>query len=158
LMMTQNIPYKMYLSSKWWLVVIATGVSTILASFYLYFGWQVYLTIVAGAIYNIGVNSHLVLLSGAFTKTPIDLSTSKGAFGDKKSMNVNTMLLTLPKLLLPVLLYWVGSYIMSPKLGLVLVISAGVLGFLFRNAAFSLIEKIYKKEKYKTIEAYKQKS
>jgi multisubunit Na+/H+ antiporter MnhC subunit len=158
LMMTQNIPYKMYLSSKWWLVVIATAASTILASFYLYFGWQVYLTIVAGAIYNIGVNSHLVLLGGAYTKTPIDLSTSKGAFGDKKSMNVNTMLLTLPKLLLPLFLYWLGSYIMNPKLGLALVVTAGILGFLFRNAAFSLIEKIYKKEKYKTIEAYKQKS
>jgi hypothetical protein len=157
LMMTQNIPYKMYLSSKWWLVVIATVASTILASFYLYFGWQVYLTIVAGAIYNIGVNSHLVLLGGAYTKTPIDLSTSKGAFGDKKSMNVNTMLLTLPKLLLPVALYWLGSYIMNPKLGLAFVALAGIIGFMCRNIVFSLIEKIYMKEKYKTIEAYKQK-
>lgn len=111
LMMTQNIPYKMYLNSKWWLVSIATIVSTILASFYLYFGWQVYLTIVVGAIYNIGVNSHLVLLSGAFTKTPIDLMTSKGAFGDKKGFNIETMLLSLPKLLLPLALYGLGSYI-----------------------------------------------
>ncbi|PKB16767.1 DUF5687 family protein [Flavobacterium sp. 5] len=158
LMMTQNIPYRGYLNSKWWLIVIATVVSTILASFYLYFGWQVYLTIVAGAIYNIGVNSHLVLLGGAFTKTPIDLSMSKGAFGDKKSFNVNTMLLSLPKLLLPVLLYWLGSYLMNPKLGLALVALVGVLGFMFRNVVFSMIEKIYKKEKYKTIEAYKQKA
>lgn len=158
LMMTQNIPYRGYLNSKWWLIVIATVISTFLASFYLYFGWEVYLTIVAGAIYNIGVNSHLVLLGGAFTKTPIDLSMTKGAFGDKKSFNVNTMLLTLPKLLLPVLLYWLGSYLMNPKLGLALVALAGVLGFMFRNVVFSLIEKIYKKEKYNTIEAYKQKS
>lgn len=158
LMMTQNIPYRGYLNSKWWLIVIATAVSTILASFYLYFGLQIYLTIVAGAIYNIGINSHLVLLGGAYTKTPIDLSMTKGAFGDKKSFNVNTMLLTLPKLLLPVFLYWVGSYLMNPKLGLAFVAFAGVLGFLFRNTVFSLIEKIYKKEKYKTIEAYKQKA
>lgn len=156
LMMTQNIPYRGYLNSKWWLIVIGTVVSTILASFYLYFGWQVYLTIVAGAIYNIGVNSHLVLLGGAFTKTPIDLSTSKGAFGDKKGFNVNTMLLSLPKLVLPLVLYWLGSYIMNPKLGLAFVALAGVLGFMFRNVVFSLIEKIYKKEKYKTIAAYKR--
>jgi hypothetical protein len=157
LMMTQNIPYRGYLNSKWWLIVIGTVVSTILASFYLYFGWQVYLTIVAGAIYNIGVNSHLVLLGGAFTKTPIDLSMTKGAFGDKKAFNVNTMLLSIPKLLLPLVLYWLGSYIMNPKLGLALVALAGILGFMFRNTVFSIIEKIYKKEKYKTIEAYKQK-
>lgn len=158
LMMTQNIPYRGYLNSKWWLIVIGTVISTILASFYLYFGWHIYLTIVAGAVYNIGVNSHLVLLGGAFTKTPIDLSMTKGAFGDKKSFNVKTMLLTLPKLLLPILLYWLGSYIMNPQLGLAFVALAGVLGFMFRNVVFSLIEKIYKKEKYKTIEAYKQKS
>jgi hypothetical protein len=157
LMMTQNIPYRGYLNSKWWLIVIGTVISTILASFYLYFGWQVYLTIVAGAIYNIGVNSHLVLLGGAFTKTPIDLSMSKGAFGDKKAFNVNSMLLSIPKLLLPLLLYWLGSYIMNPKLGLIFVALAGVFGFMFRNTVFSIIEKIYKKEKYKTIEAYKQK-
>jgi hypothetical protein len=158
LMMTQNISYKGYLSSKWWLVVIATFVSTILASFYLFYGWQIYLTIVVGAIYNIGVNSHLVLLGGAYTKTPIDLSMSKGAFGDKKAFNTNTMLLSLPKLLLPVLLYWAGSAIMNPNLGLVFVAIAGVLGFALRDKVFSMIEKIYKTEKYNTIAAYKQKS
>lgn len=157
LMMTQNISYKGYLSSKWWLVVIATFVSTILASFYLYYGWQIYLTIVVGAIYNIGVNSHLVLLGGAYTKTPIDLSMSKGAFGDKKAFNTNTMLISLPKLLLPVLLYWAGSALMNPNLGLVFVAFAGVLGFAFRDKVFSKIEEIYKTEKYATIAAYKQK-
>ncbi|WP_196851146.1 DUF5687 family protein [Flavobacterium sp. CG_9.10] len=158
LMMTQNIPYKGYLSSKWWLIVIATFISTILASFYLYFGWQVYLTIVVGAIYNIGVNSHLVLLAGAYTKTPIDLDSTKGAFGDKKAFNVNTMLISLPKLLLPLGLYWIGSKIMDPNLGLALVAIAGLIGFALKDKVFSLIEKIYKTEKYKTIDAYKQKS
>lgn len=157
LMMSQNISYKGYLSSKWWLIVIATFISTILASFYLYYGWQVYLTIVVGAIYNIGVNSHLVLLGGAYTKTPIDLTSSKGAFGDKKAFNMNAMLISLPKLFLPVLLYWAGSSILNPNLGLVFVAVAGVLGFALRDKVFSMIEKIYKTEKYKTIDAYKQK-
>jgi hypothetical protein len=157
LMMTQNIPYKGYLSSKWWLIVIATVISTLLASFYLYFGWQVYLTIVVGAIYNIGVNSHLVLLAGAYTKTPIDLDSTKGAFGDKKAFNVNTLLISLPKLLLPLALYWIGSKIMNPNFGLAMVAVAGLIGFALRDKVFSLIEKVYKTEKYKTIDAYKQK-
>lgn len=157
LMMTQNIPYRGYLNSKWWLIVIATFASTILASFYLYYGWQVYLTIVAGAIYNIGINSHLVLLGGAFTKTPIDLTQSQGAFGDKKAFNVNTMLLSIPKLVLPLLLYGLGKYFGGQELGLGLVALAGVIGFAMRNWVFLQIEKIYKREKYKTIAAYKQK-
>jgi hypothetical protein len=158
LMMTQNIPYKGYITSKWWLIVIATIISTIIASFYLYFGWKVYLTIVVGAIYNIGVNSHLVLLGGAFTKTPIDLTTTSGAFGDKKAFNVNTMLLTLPKMLLPLGLYWIGLWFGNPNIGLALVALAGIIGFAFKDKVFLLIEKRYKIEKYSTISAYKQKN
>jgi len=156
LMMTQNIPYKDYLESKWWLIVIATGVSAILASFYIYFGWHTYLMILVGAVYNMGFNSHLVLLGGAYTKTPIDLQSSKAAFGDKKAFNMKTMLISLPKLLLPMLLYGLGYVFADPTVGLILVALAGVLGFVLRDRVFSMIERIYKTEKYSTIQAYKQ--
>lgn len=158
LMMSQNIQYKEYISSKWWLVVIGTVVSTILASFYLYFGWEVYMLIIVGAIFNIGVNSHLILLGGAYIKTPIDLASSKQAFGDKKAFNLKTMLISLPKMLLPMLLYAIGYYVFSAEVGYALVAGAGILGFAFRNKVFSMVEKIYRSEKYKTLAAYKQKN
>jgi hypothetical protein len=158
LMMSQNIKYREYISAKWWLMVIATVITTILASFYLYFGLHTYLIIVAAAIFNIGVNSHLVMLGGAFVKTPIDLTTSKQAFGDKQAFNVKTMLIAVPKMLLPMGLYALGYYLFSPNVGLIFVAAAGVLGFAFRNYVFTQIEKIYKTEKYATIAAYKQKN
>lgn len=158
LMMSQNIQYREYISSKWWLMVIATVITTILASFYLYFGLHTYLIIVVAAIFNIGVNSHLVMLGGAFVKTPIDLTTSKQAFGDKQAFNVKTMLIAIPKMLLPMGLYALGYYLFSPNVGLLFVAGAGVLGFAFRNYVFNQIEKIYKTEKYATIAAYKQKN
>jgi hypothetical protein len=68
------------------------------------------------------------------------------------------MLISLPKLLLPVLLYAAGFYLISPNAGLVFVAIAGLLGFALRGKVFTIIEKIYKTEKYKTIAAYKQKS
>ncbi len=157
LMMSQNIQYREYISSKWWLVVIGTIASTILASFYLYLGLDIYLMILAAGIYNIGVNSHLVLLGGAYIKTPIDLTSSKQAFGDKKAFNVKTMLLSLPKMLIPMALYAVGGLI-GDNWGVILVVIAGVAGFAFRNSVFSMIEKIYKTEKYKTLASYKQKN
>lgn len=158
LMMSQNIQYREYISSKWWLMVIGTVISTILASFYLYFGVHTYLIIVVGAIFNIGVNSHLVMLGGAFVKTPIDLTTSKQAFGDKQAFNMKTMLISLPKMLVPMGLYTLGYYLFSPNVGLIFVAAAGVLGFAFRNYVFNQIEKIYKTQKYETIAAYKQKN
>lgn len=158
LLMSQNIPYKEYIKSKWWLMVIGTVISTLLASFYLYFGIHTYLIVVVAAIFNIGVNSHLVMLGGAFVKTPIDLTTSKQAFGDKQAFNVKTMLIAIPKMLLPMVLYAAGYYLFSPNIGLLFVALAGVIGFLFRDYVFSKIEKIYKSEKYATIAAYKQKN
>ncbi|MGG7034876.1 MAG: DUF5687 family protein [Flavobacterium sp.] len=156
LMMSQNIQYKDYLDSKWWLMVIATAVSTILASFYLYFGLHIYLLIVVGAIYNIGINSYLVLFGGAFLKTPIDLSSAKQVLGNKQAFNLKVMLISFPKLLLPIGLYALGNYILSPNLGLIFIALAGVSGLAFKGYVFSKIEKIYKTEKYKTILAYKQ--
>jgi hypothetical protein len=158
LMMSQNISYRQYLNSKWWLMVIATIISTVIASFYLYFGWQTYMLIVVGAIYNIGVNSHFVLLGGAFVKTPIDLTMANKAFGDKQAFNMKTLLISLPKLLVPMLLYAAGYYLFSANIGFLFVAIAGILGFALRNTVFSKIEKIYKTEKYATIAAYKQKN
>ena len=158
LMMSQNIPYRDYIASKWWLIVIGTVVSLILSVFYMYYGFSIYLNILAGAVYNIGVNSHLVLLGGAFTKTPVDLASSKQAFGDKKAFNVKTLLLSIPKLLLPMGLYALGYYLISPNAGVAFVAGAGILGFALRNKVFILIEKVYKTEKYSAIDAYSQKN
>lgn len=157
LMMSQNIRYREYLNSKWWLIVIATVASTVLAVFYLYFGWKAYLAIIVGAIYNLGVNSYLVLWGGAYIKTPIDLGSNKKAFGDKQAFNGKTLLLILPKLLLPILVYLLGDWLWNETAGYLLVALSGILGFSFKDRVFQLIEKIYKKEKYKTLLAYKQK-
>lgn len=157
LMMSQNIRYREYLSSKWYLIIIATVISTVLASFYLYFGWEAYAAVLVGAIYNVGVNSYLVLWAGAYVKTPIELTSNKKAFGDKQAFNAKTLLLTLPKIVLPVIIYAIGHFLSGPLAGYLLVAATGLLGFVFKGKAFTMIEKIYKKEKYKTLLAYKQK-
>lgn len=158
LMMSQNIRYRDYLNSKWWLMVVATAAATLIGSFYLYFGWEVYLALVVGAIYNIGVNAHVVLWAGAYVKTPIDLTQNKNVFGDKQAFNIKSILLALPKLLLPMVLYAIGHYAHSPMMGYLIVALAGVLGFMFKEKVFSIIENIYKTEKYKTLAAYSQRN
>ncbi|WP_394974381.1 DUF5687 family protein [uncultured Croceitalea sp.] len=158
LMMSQNIQYREYLTSKWYLVIIATVISTVLASFYLYFGWEAYAAVLAGAVYNVGINSYLVLWGGAYVKTPIDLTSNKKAFGDKQAFNAKTLLITLPKLLLPIIIYTIGHFTLGPAAGYIFVAVFGLLGFVFKNKMFAIIERIYKKEKYKTLLAYKQKA
>jgi len=158
LMMTQNIAYKEYLASKWWLIVVGTLAGMVLSSFYIYFGWETYLAILAGGVYNIGINAYLVLLSGAYTRTPIDLTSAKKAFGDKKSFNIKSLLLGIPKFALPMFVFYVGVLIHSKSMGIAMVALVGVLGFAFRNLVFGWIENIYQEEKHKTLQTYKQKN
>lgn len=158
LMMSQNISYREYLNAKWALVMAATFFSTLLSLGYVYFGWEVLAAIVAGGIYNLGINSYVVLWGGAYIKTPIDLTSAKKPFGDKKSFNTKTLLLTIPKLFLPVGLFALGNYFFGIYGGYLLVGCVGILGFIFKAKVFDLIESIYKDQKYKTLAAYKQKN
>ncbi|MGB2184875.1 MAG: DUF5687 family protein [Flavobacteriaceae bacterium] len=158
LMMSQNIVYREYLNAKWAMITIATLISTALGSFYIIFGWDVYAAILTGAIYNIGVNGHLVLLSGAYIKTPIDLTSTTKPFGDKQAFNAKTLLLSLPKLFLPMILYFIGSLFGGEWVGYMTVAFTGLLGFFLKNKVFNWIETLYKVEKHKTLEAYKQNS
>ena len=156
LMMTQNIEYKEYLNSKWSLMIIGTVISTVLASFiYSFFGVNAVYAVLAGAFYNIGVNGYLTLWAGAYTKSPIDLNSSANAFGDKKAFNAKTMLVGIPQMLLPVLVYYFTSQYYDHLTGCLAVAGLGTLGIFLKPVAFSLIMKAYKTEKYSTLKAYK---
>lgn len=156
LMMSQNIKYQEYLASKWWLMVVATLLSMMLSVFYLFIGSRYYLAILAGGIYNIGINAHVTLLSGAYVKTPIDLEVSKKPFGNKKAINIRSILLSLPKFLLPILIFYIFYGLFNETIGFFSIAIVGLLGLAFRNKVFRQIERIYKKEKYSTLQAYKQ--
>lgn len=157
LMMSQNILYKDFLISKWWLMVIATAVSFLLCTFYVFAGFDWWFAMFAAAIYNIGLNSSVVLLGGAFVKTPIDLTSNKKAFGDSKAFNVKTLLLTIPKLLLPVIIYYAFAWPLNETAGFIAIAVTGLTGLFLRDRIFTIIENIYKQEKYDTIAAYAQK-
>jgi len=156
LMMTQNIEYKEYLNSKWSLMIIGTIISTILASFiYSFFGINAVFAVLAGSAYNMGINGYLTLWAGAYTKTPIDLNSSSNAFGDKKALNAKTILVGIPQMLVPILVYSFGNLYYDHMTACLLVAGLGFLGIFLKPLAFSLIMKAYKSEKYSTLKAYK---
>src|SRR5690625_5423565 len=53
LLMSQNIPYKKYLESKWYLMVVATIISIVLSLPYLYFCWNEYSVILVSRFFTI---------------------------------------------------------------------------------------------------------
>lgn len=158
LMMTLNVPYKEYLKAKWWLMNIVTAVSIVVALFYAIISWEMYFTFFAAGLYNIGVNSQFTLWSGAFNKTQIDLNSKEKVMGQKNSFNLKSLLLLIPKMLLPMAVFGISKYFFGMTEAVISIAVLGLIGFLFREKIFDTIVKQYKSEKYSTLEAFKSKN
>lgn len=155
LMMTSNVPYKEYLKGKWALLVIGIFASIILSSAYIFLSLEFYLTILAAGLYNLGVNSYITLLAGAFNKKPIDLNSKSKSFGGGgNNFNMKIMLLMLPQMILPMAVFAVVKYLFGiyPAVGSLAVL--GIIGFLIRDRIFDTIVKVYKTEKYSTLQSF----
>ncbi|MDR0835904.1 MAG: DUF5687 family protein [Tannerella sp.] len=156
LMMTLNIPYRKYLEAKWWLMVIVTFISMLIGTFYFFIDKDLFFGVIAGGFYNIGVNSLLFMISGVYNKSPVDLNSKTKAFGNTNSMNMKTFLLMLPQLILPMILYIIIETLLGTYPAVMAIVLIGLAGFMFRNKAFDFIVKLYKKEKYLTINAFRK--
>jgi hypothetical protein len=157
LLMSQNIPYKTYLQSKWYLMVFAVVLSFILSTPYIYFGWDIYGMIAAGAVFNIGLNSFITLYGGVLNRVPVELNAKAKAFSNTNGFNPTQLLIALPKFALPMLLFYVPYKLISYEAGIITIAIGGVLGIVFRNYIFNKIESVYQKGKYKTIAAFSEK-
>lgn len=155
LMMTLNVPYKEYLKAKWWMIVSAVAVSMVLAVAYAFVSWDLYFTFLAAGLYNVGVNSQVVLLSGAFNKNPIDLNARGKTLGKKNNFSFKNILLLLPQMVLPMAVFGVMKHFFGTTAAVASLGVLGLIGFFLREQFFDFIVKLYKKEKYSTIKAFK---
>jgi len=155
LMMTLNVPYKEYLKAKWWMIVSAVAVSMVLAIAYAFVSWDLYFTFLAAGLYNVGVNSQVVLLSGAYNKNPIDLNARGKTLGKKNNFSFKSIILMLPQMVLPMAVFAGTKYMFGTTAAVASLGVLGLIGFLLREKFFDFIVKLYKKEKYSTIKAFK---
>ena len=157
LLMSQNIPYRQYLESKWYLMVFAVIVAFILSTPYLYFGVDIYLIIAAGALFNIGLNTFITLFGGALNRVPIELDTKAKAFSNTNGFNPTQLLIALPKMILPIIIFFIPYHFISFNAGIITLALSGVIGIVFKNFFLNKIEQVYQKGKYKTIAAFSEK-
>lgn len=156
LMMTQNVPYKEFLTAKWSLFVIATAVCMVLSIGYALISWEYFFTIFAAGLYNLGVNSYLTLVAGAYNKKPIDLnSASKGFTSGQNNFNIKILLIMIPQMIVPMVVFSVIKYFSGLTPAVISLGLLGLIGFLLRDKIFEFIVRIYKTEKYSTIAAFK---
>ena len=154
MLMSQNIKYRLFLESKWYLMVVMTFVLYIVSIPYIYFGVDKFLMITAGAIYNIGFNSILLLYAGSFNRKRIDLD--KSAFANYQGTSATQFVVIIPILALPMLLFWIFKTTVSFNAGILSIALVGLLTLVFKKYLMNFIERKYIKDKYASIHAFDQ--
>lgn len=156
LLMSQNIKYRKFLESKWFLMVTMTVILYFLSIPYLYYGLDIFLMITAGAIFNIGFNSLFLLFAGSYNRKRIDLE--KSGFSNMQGTSATQFVIILPLMGLPILVFWLCNKFIGAPAGLIAISAIGLIGLIFKNYFMSLIEKKYVRDKYAAIHAFDQKA
>lgn len=154
MLMSQNIKYEQYLRSKFVLMVLSVVIMFVLGIPYVYFGWKILVMHFAAAIYNIGVNSHIMLYGGSFNRKKIDLN-QRAAFNYQGTGAVQ-WIIGLPIMLIPLVLFTIGNIFIGFEAGVAILIIIGVAGIVLHKKLMKTITQRYLDSKYKMIDAFSQ--
>ncbi|GAL65273.1 hypothetical protein JCM19301_3733 [Jejuia pallidilutea] len=154
LLMSQNIKYEQYLKSKFTLMALSVVILFVLGIPYVYFGWKILLAHFAAAIYNIGINTHVILWGGSFNRKKIDLS-QKAAFNYQGTGAVQ-WLIGIPLLVLPMIIFALFNWLLSFEIACLVLTVMGVVGIVFHQKLMRFITGKYLESKYKMIDAFNQ--
>ena len=154
MLMSQNIKYEQYLRSKFILMVISVAIMFLLGIPYVYFGWKILIAHFAAAIYNIGINSHVILYGGSFNRKKIDLD-KKAAFNYQGTGAVQ-WLIGIPLMALPMGLFGLINWLVGFGAAIALLMILGIVGIVFHKKLMTVITKRYLGSKYKMIDAFSQ--
>jgi len=154
LLMSQNIKYQDYLKSKFVLMTLSVIILFVLSIPYVYFGWKILLAHFAAAIYNVGVNAHVILFGGSFNRKKIDLN-QRAAFNYQGTGAVQ-WLLGIPLLLVPMGIFSLFYFLINFESGIAAIVICGLLGIVFHQKLMTFITSKYIDSKYKMIDAFSQ--
>jgi len=156
MLMSQNIKYEQYLRSKFVLMILSVGIMFVLSIPYVYFGWKILIAHFAAAIYNVGVNSHVMLYGGSFNRKKIDLN-QRAAFNYQGTGAVQ-WIIGLPLMLLPMGIFAVVNWLVGFEAGVAVLILMGIAGIVLHKKLMKMITQRYLDSKYKMIDAFSQDS
>lgn len=154
LLMSQNFKYEQYLMSKFTLMAISVVILFVLGIPYVYFGWKVLIVHFAAAIYNVGINTHVILYGGSFNRKKINLD-ERAAFNFQGTGAVQ-WLIGIPLMVLPMLIFAGINYFVNFEIAVTVLIVLGLTGIVFHQKIMKGIINKYAASKYKMIEAFSQ--
>lgn len=147
--LTKINPYTHWVESRYRLLIYSVMITAVLSLPYFYFGYEVMLIMGATAIYNIGINSMLIMRMSLWGAKPIELD--KSAMMNYQGVGAAQFVVGIPLILGPIAVYAPFASIWNNQIGILAIALTGLIGIIFRKSFFNAIAKKLKKDKYKLI-------
>ncbi len=154
MLMSQNFKYERYLKSKFTIMTISVVALFVFGIPYVYFGWKVLLVHFAAMIYNVGVNTHVILYGGTFNRKKINLE-EKAAFNFQGTGAVQ-WIIGFPLMLLPMGIFGLINWLIGFEIATATIVVMGFIGIMLHKNLMTAITKKYIAKKYVMIHAFNQ--
>lgn len=152
--LTRAYPMESFFRAKFWLLAGSSVITYIISLSYIYFTWDALWVNTASFIYNVGVNSFVLLFASTYQKKRIDLS--KGSAFNYQGTSAVQFLVAIPLLLAPILIFQAFSVIGLPYYGLAALAITGLLSLAFSKYWFREIAKNFKEKKYRNSAGFRE--
>lgn len=154
-LLVNKISFINFLKSKFILFTMVSTVAFIATTPYVYFGRRILLIHFVMYLWNLGVNTVIILYAANRNYTRIDLT--KGAAFNWEGVGGRKFLIIFPLLLAPYIIYYPCKYIHQPDLGLALIAITGLIFIFTRNFWMKKLEADFYKQKYTIAEGFRTK-
>ena len=132
----QPTPIRLFVESKYWLLMSTTAVWFLFSIPYAFLGWHFLLINLAASLYNIGINTFVVMNMSMWGAKRINLR-HPGSI-NLEGIGAAQWIMGIPLIATPYLFYVPISLMGYPILGLVAVGMTGVIGIVFRQKLINL--------------------
>jgi hypothetical protein len=154
-LLVSKIKFTDFLKAKYLLFTIVSTVAFLLTIPYVYFGWKVVLIHFVMYLWNLGVNTTVVLFFANRNYKRIDLS--KGASFNWEGVGATQMLISFPLLALPYVVYLPFKFLKMPNVGFAALALVGVIFILTRNFWIKKLEADFYTKRFKIAEGFRNK-
>lgn len=154
-LLVNKLSFTDFLKGKYLLfTVISTGYF-LLTTPYVYFGWRALIIHFVMYLWNIGINTTMVLFFANRNFKRIDLS--KGAAFNWEGVSGNQWILSFPLLLAPFIIYAPFALLKHEDIGLALLAITGIIFILTRSFWIKQLEADFNTNRYKIAEGFRNK-
>ncbi|GGH22849.1 DUF5687 family protein [Mucilaginibacter phyllosphaerae] len=153
--LVSKVKFTDFLKAKYLLFTIVSTVAFILTTPYVYFGWRTVLIHFVMYLWNLGINTTIVLYFANRNYKRIDLS--KGASFNWEGVGASQLLLSFPLILLPYLIYLPFKFLGYTDAGLAVLAVTGVVFIITRDFWIKKLEGDFYNKRYQIAEGFRNK-